>query len=285
MTMPRTSPITTMLRDRIRKSLAPLATRIEWETFEYRPGDLFIVSYPKSGNTWISMMVAELLTGVRISGYSHLQSTVLSVNSPRARCVAQRRSKSRIFTSHVPYRPEMRRVIYVVRDPRSVAVSAWYYVRKKGLAPLGLEFPRFLRDFLQQRHWSQFGSWRENVGSWVGARNNTPGFLLLRYEDARSNPLATLERVADFCGAQAGTGTLEQVVEHYSLPNVQQMETLDKGRHYAAAEHPGMSFARKGDPDEWRGLFGPQEHEQLVTAWGPLMAQLGYETARTTERP
>ena len=62
--------------------------------------------------------------------------------------------------------------------------------------------PRFIRAEFDRK----WGSWADNVLSWLYMRETTPSFLLLRYEDMKKNTVAELERVANFLERARVTG-------------------------------------------------------------------------------
>ena len=94
------------------------------------PDDVFIVSYPRSGNTWMRFLVGELvfqkeidfhnlrelIPDIYIYGCTH--SFLESLNRPR------------YIKSHEPYDPRYPKVIYLVRDPRDVAISYYNWLLK-----------------------------------------------------------------------------------------------------------------------------------------------------------
>jgi hypothetical protein len=87
----------------------------------------------------------------------------------------------------------------VVRDRRDVALSYYEFHRKYGHIEdswsLDGFVDRFVSGCLISAPW---GTWGENVTSWVYARGQSPWFLLLRYEEMRKNTMAELARLATF---------------------------------------------------------------------------------------
>jgi Sulfotransferase domain len=91
--------------------------------------DVVVAGYPKSGTTWVVQLVAELISGPVVgfwdSGHEEIACEGLD-----------RRSEFRCFKSHHQLcelrSAQSRRetaVIYVIRDPRDVAISAAHYFR------------------------------------------------------------------------------------------------------------------------------------------------------------
>src|SRR6202166_3842990 len=105
--------------------------------------------------------------------------------------------RPRIITSHQYVDPRCNRVIYVVRDPRDVALSQFHFHRKRGLIEDGYPPERFVARFVAGET-NQYGSWGENVAGWLATRQNRPGFLLLRYEDMLEDAARELNKVASF---------------------------------------------------------------------------------------
>ena len=103
----------------------------------YRPksihnDDTFIVSYPKSGNTWFRFILSNLLrqsAEENIDFHSACRYVPdIEVHHPELEAL----QRPRFIKSHCPRLIEAYpRVIYLVRDPRDVYVSYFYYLRKK----------------------------------------------------------------------------------------------------------------------------------------------------------
>src|SRR5260221_8061143 len=91
--------------------------------------DAFIVSYPRSGNTWLKFVLVHLLTGKAADLTDH-ESIVPYVGSHR-KAPHVLPSGGRLLKSHEPYRRDYgsayQRGAYIVRDGRDVAVSYYYY--------------------------------------------------------------------------------------------------------------------------------------------------------------
>jgi hypothetical protein len=94
--------------------------------------DYYLVSYPRSGNTWLRAMIAELLYGKSGESIKDIQYYVpdIHVATSKHRLIP---SPFRVFKSHdrllndAYFTPNYKKVIYLIRDPRDVVISHFRY--------------------------------------------------------------------------------------------------------------------------------------------------------------
>ena len=241
------------------------------------PDDILLASYPKSGNTWASFLIANLLYPDKEVGFGSLHKFILEPSVTTQRDFS-RASRPRIIKTHGPFDPRYRRVICIVRDPRDVAVSQYHYLRK--LRRIENDFPieRFLDLFLAGDLKREPGSWGENVGSWLATRFHRPGFILVRYEDLLSDAVGELARVAKFAGIPTTPEGIAQAVARSSADKMRENEkkqgqrsTLIKG---SRADIPFVRSAKAGG---WRNDLPTSQVARIEAAWGDIMSCLGYE--------
>src|SRR5450432_3221983 len=89
------------------------------------PDDTFITSYAKSGNTWTRFLVASLLHPNE--PMTLVRADELIPSTTKSRRYLDSVPRPRILKSHFPFDPGYRRVIYVVHDPKDVAVSQYHF--------------------------------------------------------------------------------------------------------------------------------------------------------------
>src|SRR5579864_58607 len=146
--------------------------------------DLFIVSYPRSGNTWLRFLLGNLLSPVPSIDFANLESHVPDIYVNRDSDL-RRLTRPRILKSHEYFDPRYPRIILIVRDPHSVLCSYYRYLIKSGLKPDGYSGAGFVEEFLAGSL-DRFGSWQEHTGSWLGARSDDDRMFLTRYEDLQA---------------------------------------------------------------------------------------------------
>jgi len=237
--------------------------------------DVWLVSYPKSGNTWTRFLIANLISGGRAVGWSNIEQIVPDIyvgRDPLYRALP----RPRYFKSHDAYRPEYRRVIFIVRDPRDVAVSYYHYVRKSKMLPVDATMDDFMSRFLAGTM-DAYGSWGENIGSWLGARQGTPDFTIVRYEDLLADTVAQLSRVAEALHLSVKDSELARAVENSKADRMRQSEEVEWGKHKQLRDsRPEIPFVRAAKSGQWQTELPPESARQIEAAWGHSMRQLGY---------
>lgn len=239
------------------------------------PDDVMLTSYPKSGNTWARFLIGNLISdkGVNFANvesivpdiYRHDQAYLLSIKRPR------------ILKSHESFCPSYKRVIYIVRDPRDVAVSYYFHQIKFRNIEKSVSLDSYVESFIVGEP-DRFGSWGENVGSWLGARQKDDGFLLVRYEDLLLNPINEMKTIADFFRIDKTEQKLQQIVDMSSLTNMKEMERIS-GKHWEALKKTrnDMAFVRSGKSGGWKELLSKNSSTKIVRAWTDLMVLLKYK--------
>jgi hypothetical protein len=247
------------------------------------PDDIFIVSYPKSGNTWTRFLIGNLVHPESPADFSNINTIIPDPEALSKRRLA-RMPRPRIIKSHQYFDPRYRKIIYVVRDPRDVALSQYHFHRKRKLltddSPLDAFVTRFVAGVT-----SIYGSWGENVASWVATREHDEDFLLLRYEDMMDNTVRELSRVASFLAMDVTTDDLRLAAERSSSDQMRKLENEQAHLWSSTREtRSDVPFVRTAKAGGWKGELPDSSIMEIETAWSPIMRWLGYElsTSRTS---
>ncbi len=248
------------------------------------PDDIFLVSYPKSGNTWVRFLVANLVHTKEPVTFLNIESIVPSIYILPDRKLREL-PRPRIIKSHECFMPRYRSVIYIVRDPRDVAVSYYYYNLKKRLlsadCTLDQYIPLFIADDLDMKS----GPWGDHVLSWVRMQDTLERFLLLRYEDINADPIAELARVADFLNLSSDSREVRRAVELSSAKHMRGMEEKQSDSWiFTKGMRKDIPFIRSATSGGWRSNLSPAAVAQIENAWGPAMQGVGYTPSLGTEQ-
>lgn len=242
------------------------------------PDDTFIVSYPKSGNTWSRFLVANLLHPQEPLTLEGADRLVPSVDGQSRKYFAAM-PRPRVIKSHWTFDPSYKRAVYVVRDPRDVVVSQYYYQIKRKVLSDGHPMEEFVGRFLAGET-CPYGSWGENVASWLAARYGSPDFLLVRYEDMVTQTPVELSRIATFLGIQPEHGRIAAAVENSSADRMRQLEKVEGHKWKSTKDtRADISFVRTGTSGGWKANLPADSVAQIEAAWSPLLRWLEYETS------
>jgi len=246
------------------------------------PDDVFLVSYPKSGNTWTRFLVANLVYPDRSVDFSNINDLTPDPEAASKRQLA-RAQRPRIIKSHQFFDPRYPRVIYIVRDPRDVLLSEYHFGIKRRLIAEDFAMEKYLPLFLQRAPDYTYGSWGENVGSWFYVRRHSPTFLCVRYEDLLSDGVRELGRIAEFLGLPPDHQRLQSALERSSADRMRELERkqahLWSSTRQTRQDKPFVRAAKAGN---WRTDLPSECVAAVETAWGRLMQDLGYELAASS---
>ena len=245
--------------------------------FAVYPDDRFLVSYPRSGNTWTRFLIANLLfpdLEVSFLNIDHLIPDVININ----RRDLAKIPRPRLIKSHEYFDPRYKKVIYIVRDPRDVVISYYYFLLKQGFIKDSDSLETFVQRFVDGDVDPEFASWNENVLSWVSIRMGRPGFLLLRYEDLKAKPTHELARAAEFLGIQRSSESLTRAANLSSVERMRELETRDENKWIGTrAKRKDIRFVRTALAGGWRSTLSDNDVAKIENAWGPLLKTLGYQ--------
>jgi len=239
--------------------------------------DIFLVSYPKSGNTWTRFLIANLVYPEKNPDFSNINALLPDPEDMSKRDL-DRAARPRILKSHQYFDPRFQRVIYVVRDPRDVVLSEYHFdIKRRAIAddfPLEQFVSRFVRGELNH----PYGTWGENAGSWFYTRQGDPRFLLVRYEDLQSQGMEEMRRIADFLGIPATTDQLSFAIEQSSANRMRELEKK-QGHLWSSTRETRQDkpFVRSAKSGGWKAELPEASVAEIESKWGDLMQEMSYE--------
>ncbi len=247
------------------------------------PDDVFLVSYPRSGNTWTRFLLGNLIDQDVPVKFSNIESRIPEIYFNRDAAIRQL-PRPRVLKSHECFQPHYPHVIYIVRDPRDVAVSFYHHNVKARNIPDDYPMARFVPRFIGGEFDRKFGSWRDHVMSWTTVRKDDPRFLLLRYEDMKCDTAAVLADVVAFLDRvgfrkiNSDAAALQRTIE---MSSPEKMRALEKeeaaGWVLTRNTRSDKPFVRSATCGGWKTQLAPESVAAIEAAWGGLMHSLGYE--------
>jgi hypothetical protein len=279
---------------------------------EAREGIVWLASYPKSGNTWTRAFLHNLLNVIKgddgiihdINAMNEYTTWDIAgdgfaeflgpdwAKADRARIAAARplvQKKLADETAGIGFvkthnallmdrgHPTINLavtsgVIYIVRDPRDVAISYASHIGGtiddaiKRMATRGFE-----TSGSQYSAFEVYGSWSEHVLSWTRRPNRA--LYIMRYEDMLAAPEATFGKLARHLLLRPEPEQLRRAIELSSFENLQRQEA-EKG--FREKPKQAERFFRKGEAGQWKSDLTPAQAKRVVAAHGEQMRRFGY---------
>jgi len=237
--------------------------------------DVFLVSYPRSGNTWLRFLLGSLIYKQQID-WNNFEQYVPDIyrNSNKE---LKRISRPRILKSHHSYDSRYNKVIYLVRDVRDVLVS--YYKFHLKFKKIKKDYPldTFIENFINGEL-DDFGTWKQNVESWLKNKDEIKyGFLLIRYEDLLQNTYSVVQKIMDFLGYQRTDKEISNAIEWASFSNMRKLEDNQKNADIFEKSESNLKFTNKGTYGYWKDFLNQANLQILESYNKDLLVKLDYE--------
>jgi hypothetical protein len=241
--------------------------------------DVVVVSFGKSGRTWLRVMLSRFyqirhgLAERHLIGFDNLH-----LRNPAI---------PRIFFTHDNYLKDYTgnrdskvdyhgaKVVLLVRHPADVAVSQFHQWRhrmrpsKKALNAYPAHGEEVgIAEFVAERE-AGLKKVIEFMNGWASEMPRLPNLLVVRYEDLQAQPEQTLAGLLAFMGTPGTPAEIAEAVAFASFENMRKMEQkqtfwLSGGRMVAKDRSNPQSFkVRRGKIGGWRDHFSAAEAARI----------------------
>ncbi len=266
---------------------------------------LVIIGHPKSGNTWLKVMISRLyqlrhdLPASQTIGSDELARKHPGI--PRLAATNAHYSYEgavgELLAEGAPEHPLRHKPILVlVRNPCDVAVSWFFQFTKRQSAAKQELINHFIDHPIDRRTVSMWDFVRHSdiglpflisfLNQWERNLKQLDHGLLVRYEDLRAEPAKWLKRIMELMGESFSDDEIRQAVEFGSFDNLRRLESRGffrwGGLTLRNANDPNTFKVRRGKVNGYRDYFTPEqvaEMEALVRT--NLSPSLGYSPADT----
>lgn len=253
----------------LRKGLA-LACGMQVGKREFTPDaeSVALVSYPKSGNTWLRSLLACLISKKDLS-LKEIEDVVPDIYKKRLNWLNNKKPK--IFKSHEVYHPNYKKVIYITRDPRDVAVSYFSYQKSVGQIKSDMSMDDYVDLYLSGLH-STYGCWSNHVASWYVS--NSKNVKIISYENLKENPFETLKSICKFLDLDAPADEIENVLNNNTLVK---MKNKSDGWNEGIKHGDTKQFFRSGKKNGYLKELTEEQITKINNKMSLSMKLLGYE--------
>jgi len=255
--------VLTPFREADSKPSLPGTLPIMSDAFESGARPVWIASYPRSGNTFLRIILQNVFrlpsySLYRVEGENHrdpsaeaLEHAPFLPRNWRELISNDAESKPVLIKTHEPPCDEAQ-AIYLVRDGRA-AIQSYYHYHQK----YAFERPSLLEIIAGA---CQFGSWSQHYLGWQPKKR--PRTMLIRYEELVASPATIIPVLAEFLKIRPTDGY---------LPSFQELQ----GRQ--------PEFFRRGNNADFYELWAPPEMALFNQLHGAVAQDLGYLLAQASD--
>jgi Sulfotransferase domain len=254
--------------------------------------DWVLMSWGKSGRTWLRVMLSRAYTLkaglpanelVDFDNFRDSDPTLPAVffthNNYLRDYTGNQHSKSHF---------QGKRIVLLVRDPRDVAVSQFFQWQHR-MRPN----KKFINDY--PPHGADIDPWQfvldkdagvprivDYFNGWAEAIPELKDVLIIRYEDMRTEPFDVLSKILAFTGTDVSPEQVSEAVDFAAYDNMKKMERegffKGTGARVKAADkdNPASYKVRKAKVGGYRDYFTDEQCEQLEAMIEELDPIFGY---------
>ncbi len=230
-----------------------------------RRAQLVIIAHPKSGNTWLKVMLTRLFAmrcGIPEKEFAHYSELANRYpNMPRIAATngwySYEGAVGRKLATEAPDSAIKRKpVVLLARNPIDIAVSWFFQFTKRQSAHKQELINHFIPNPIDRheiemwdfvRH-SDIGlpSLIEFLNTWERNLSGLNTSLLTRYEDLRTNPGAELRKITALMGESFSDEEIQDAVNFGSVDNLRSLESEGFFRQ------GGLTLRNRNDPESFK---------------------------------
>lgn len=223
-----------------------------------QPRDVCLVTYPKSGTTWLSYILHQLHDKPKLTSLDDAVPWITTLPPS----VVEELSAPRIFRLHLlhDWLPESitkeTKIIYCYRNPKDVSVSYFHHTKFFKQIYDGFEFESF--DEFFQHYMSNnplhYGTWIQHVRNWLPHRND-PNVLFVSYEDMVEELPRVIRQIAKFLEVSVSEERVDEIANNSSFSSMKKDDRLNRKDLGENIVDMKKDFIRKGKVGDWKNTL------------------------------
>ena len=258
---------------------------------------IIIVGYPKSGNTWLTRLTADLV-GCPVEGFLYNPNNVEIAIEGK-----ERKSDYKVYKSHHQLSEltkediQNAKIIYVVRDPRDVSISGrsyfdfgkpifenvkWYDWSLNNFFPKIISIIKSKINIVylhrnqkmnnavlygdnNVQYWCRV-SWKMHLKPYLECEN----IHKVTYESLLQDTYNESIKILRFIGVSSNRENINQVIHNQSFQK--------KKKQFLENKQIGKAnFMRKGEKAQWKKVFSKHENKIFVKELKNELVEFGYD--------
>ena len=236
--------------------LWPLKKAYLWlfSTLQFRKSDVLIAFFPKTGSTWVRILLYQLYLGrTEQFTFDEINKSMPEFGNEN---ILQKWKfpYPRLIKTHQPYLPLFygRKAMLFVRDPRDTMESYFHYVISNKNYNCTLDFKEFIRDkkFGLESYFKFYKSWSDRSS------------FVIKYEDLKENPVPTVQKILSYLNVERSEEVIKEALANSSISKTRDAQK-QSSKAFQQRFKEGYQFARKGDSGKGELAFDEEDKELL----------------------
>lgn len=188
--------------------------------FSLAISDVVVVSFRKSGRTWLRLMLCKILAEQYHLPKIKLDTEYMTLFRPLPNIMfSQAGSTQR--NNRLDFRKlyQKKKVVLLVRDPRAVMVSLYHDYNSRKV----WKEPKSISEFIRDKDWG-LHQVITYMNLWAEELRQRKDILFMKYEDLYLNTNTELQRFLNYISLPADNAVIEAAIQYGSPNNMRQME-------------------------------------------------------------
>lgn len=252
-----------------------------WNDFKFRDDDIVIVTYGKTGTTWMQQIISQMLFNGQEDMPVADMSPWLDFRLPNKEIklpMVEAQEHRRFVKTHLPidalvYSPKAK-YIYIGRDVRDIAWSMFnfhYYSKDMMYDAINNEpgrqgppLPKPIDDvvkYYQEMVWWNGYPWWEMWGSikgWWDIRD-LPNLMFVHFQNLKDDMEGNMRKIGKFLEIDYDEAKWPEIVEHCTFDYMKAHATPSVPMGGIFWEGGAETFIHKGTNGRWKDLLSQQD--------------------------
>jgi hypothetical protein len=265
---------------------------------------VWIASYPRSGNTWLRFLLANVIQRTEIAGSAQVRAIIPDIHEGITGVHLWREGVSLVkthwaFKADFPLREDTVGVVQLVRHPVDTLEANQNYAMNRSGAAYARATPearerqaaKFADEFIRDgghRNFVEFGigTLEQHFLSWSPRSLPFPR-LLVRYEDLKADTAGALARICRFLKLECSAKEIDRAVDRASMARMHRIEEAEiaekcEGMFYQSRNRSALEAGHRlvGRSSTGESRYRLTERQQVLAErrFSDLIRLLGYES-------
>ncbi|KAL4604780.1 sulfotransferase 6B1-like [Arapaima gigas] len=249
---------------------APEENLKAYESFEARPDDVMLVSYPKCGFNWMIGVLLKITSAIGVKAEPKENFLpLIEFQKPEKQKYLSQVPSPRLFGTHMSpdnipssFAAKKTKILVIFRNPKDTLVSYYHFCNSNPVLPTAESWDKFFEEFM--RGDVCWGSYFDYALAWEKHMDD-PNVMIVTFEEMKKDLTEGVRKVSRFFGFSLSE---EQV---QSISQESMFSTMKDGSKEKYGKMVNVFF-RKGEVGDWKNHFSEAQSQEMDAAFEKYLA-------------